>query len=165
MARQPCPQNFDCLLMGAQKGRKCPNLEFCLEARKLGGNQQLPYYVESIDFLGEKVPDKCGFLKVKYQYEPERRELLQNFGWLAAEDLPYVLYFYEPEQLPILMVFNHRTDPETFGWLTAEDLPEEYFQWCAAKLSNNDWHEYKKKRKEIQNNLDWRWNMVRYEAL
>lgn len=158
MARKLCPQKFDCLKMGAEKGRKCPNSDFCLEVRKLGGNKKLPYEVERCNSSYSGLPLTCNLLRVKYEYDPEWRKYLKEFGWAYPEQIPYSLFLYEEEKLPILMVFSYENDGKT-GWQSAEDLPSEYFRWCAAKLSNN-WHEYQSKLEEIRENQRWDYHKI-----
>ncbi|OKH38335.1 hypothetical protein NIES2119_09875 [[Phormidium ambiguum] IAM M-71] len=156
MSRRTCPQHFDCLEMGAEKGLKCPIRNFCLEVKELGGIQELPYYINTIrDALEPPIPENINVLRVKYQYDIERRQFFLRLGWMASIQIPYLMRFYPEENLRIMMVF---TVPIYCGedgfWASAEELPREYFSWMAAKLSTN-WQEYKTQFDEIQNNQSW----------
>lgn len=166
MTRKPCPQNFDCLKMGAEKGLKCPIRNFCLEVEELGGIQELPYYIDTIrDSLEPPIPTNVNVLRVKYQYDIERRQFFHRLGWMAALQIPYLMCFYAEENLRIMMVFTAPIDCGENGfWASAEDLPREYFSWMAAKLSVN-WQEYQSKFQEINHNQRWHYSKTFFEVL
>ncbi|MFB2878696.1 hypothetical protein [Floridanema aerugineum] len=161
MTRKSCPQNFNCLEMGAPKGRKCQNSDFCLEVLRLGGNQELPYYVETEKDKTTSSPRYVA-LVVKRQYDENRRSFFENLGWACAVDLPYRMYFYKKENLPIMEVHTfYSIDCGSDGfWAEAEKLPNTYFEWVAGRLSSC-FSEYVKKRKEIKDNQDWYYSRYR----
>lgn len=163
MTRKPCPQHFDCIEMGALKGLRCPIRNFCLEVERLGGVQELPYYIDTIrDALEPPIPTSVNVLRVRYQYGIDRRKFFHRLGWMTAHQIPYLMKFYSDENLPIMLVFTAPIDCGENGfWASAEDLPREYFSWMAAKLSAN-WQDYKKSHEEILSNQSWYYKAINW---
>lgn len=147
MARRICAQNLNCLEMGAQKHRKCPNSEFCTKAFLLGGNQKLPYE------FGEQG------LKVRYQYDIEKRRFFEEWGWACAISLPYQKFWSTTDKMPILVV-DHTY--ESAGWMVAENLQQDYFEWCAGRLSEA-FGQYKLIYRQIAENQAWYWDRILWE--
>lgn len=134
--RRPCPLDIDCELVAAERGKVCPNRDYC---EHVAAPWNLP-------FRATVLPDGTQVLTVitsasNYSYEGTQSSEQYKAGWCAASLLPFY-YFKIPEfSRPILVVY--RRSFVDSGWEEAKHLGTRYHMWAAATIgiSYQDFYE------------------------
>ena len=133
--RPLCPIGIDCLLVAAERGRPCPNKDYCAaQARPW----KLPYQIC-------RLQDGTCVLEVTLSYYTETERLeKQAVGFHESVRLPYT-YLKDDEGQPVLcVVYCTNNEQKAAGWFNPESLPDSYWMWAAVKLGMNykDFREY-----------------------
>lgn len=134
--RRLCPLDIDCELVAAERGKVCPNRDYC---EHVAAPWVLPYRQY---FLSDETKvlmvDNCGRHKPKGTPDHEKYKA----GWDSAETIPFKYIRIPDFSKPILLVLF---EPEiNSGWAEAKPLGERYEMWAACQLGISYPEFYKK---------------------
>ncbi len=120
--RHPCPIDINCQLVAAERGKTCPNRNYC---KQIAAPWEFPYYRSILS-------DDTKVLTVNYFFLSPNRTAYQEGGWYKAQNLPY-FYVEKPEyNKPVLVVAIDPIDHPSkklreCGWQNAEDLSDNFY--------------------------------------
>lgn len=125
--RRPCPLDIDCELVAAERGKVCPNRDYC---EHVAAPWLLPY-----NLGGLRDGTRCLTVNIGlpgYCEEGSQKSEQIKAGWASGCLIPFY-HFKMPGFLdPILVVY--RNTHYTSEWGAAKDLGTKYQMWRAVKL-------------------------------
>ncbi|WP_144405758.1 hypothetical protein [Aliterella atlantica] len=120
--RHPCPIDINCELVAAERGKTCPNRNYC---KSVAAPWEFPYNRSTL-------PDGTEVLIVSFSFLSPYRATYQEAGWYASQELPYFYAVLPEDNKPMLVV---AIDPIGHGakkiiecgWQNAEDLTDDFY--------------------------------------
>ncbi len=129
--RRPCPISIDCELVAAERGKVCPNRDYC---ESLAAPWNLPYWcsvlsdgtqVLNVDNLDDYVNSQ---ISTRERY---------NAGWCSAYPLPFYYFAVPGFYKPVLIAYTVNGWHDESDWQEAKVLGGLYRMWAAARTGMN----------------------------
>lgn len=125
--RRPCPIEIDCELVAAERGKICPNRDYCEHLVK---PWSLPYKISQLSD-GTRVFEVRSGREAAVEGNIEREQYL--VGWCEPLRIPFYYGYVEGLTQPVLITTGSEYEPN-YQWERAEVLPDQYHFWAAATM-------------------------------
>lgn len=124
--RRHCPIDIDCELVAAERGKICPNRNYCED---IAAPWPLPWHIYFLED-GTKVLEATN--SEYLQDDSSKYSEQYRAGWCRGEYLPFKYVTLSNFPKPVLYVSAYMIHKNS-GWATGKSLGEKYWQWVAVR--------------------------------
>ena len=126
--RRPCPIDINCELVAAERGKVCPNRDYC---EHIAAPWRLPFVISRLQD-GTRV---MIVTTASYSMEGEGIAVAQNIaGWANAAYLPFHYVNFSDMPKPVLFVRTFGVNHQNSGWAESKPLGINYWRWAAVRI-------------------------------